>query len=172
MKPEFENINLERDKHFLRTANEAARRSVEKGNCPFGAVLVDKKGNVVAEQENLQVTTGDKSAHAEIALIRDVTPKYDADFLWGCTIYTNVEPCLMCAAGIYWANIGRIVFALDEPRLIELGAYSLEAYTTLSCRTPFENDKQDVIIHGPIADPELEKEVAEVCGSYDWNKYY
>ena len=172
MRTGFKNFALERDKPFLRKANEAARRSVEKGNCPFGAVLVDDEGNVITEQENLQVTTSDKSAHAEISLIRDVTPKYDADFLWNCTIYTNVEPCLMCAAGIYWANIGRIVFALDETRLVELGAYSGEAYTSTSCRTPFENDKQDVIIHGPISDPEIEKEVADVCRSYDWNKYY
>ena len=165
-------FNLEREKPFLIKANDAASRSVDKGNCPFGAVLVDNEGNVIADQENLQVTTRDKSAHAEISLIRVVTPKYDADFLWNCTIYTNVEPCMMCAGGIYWANIGRIVFATDESRLIELGAYSSDAYTSTSCRVLFENDKQDVIIHGPISDSELEKEVANVFRSYDWGKYY
>ena len=161
-----------REKPFLLRANDAARNSVEKGNCPFGAILVDNEGKVIIEQENLQVTTRDKSAHAEVSLVRNVTPKYDADFLWNCTIYTNVEPCLMCAGSIYWANIGRIVFALDEARLVELDAYSCDAYTSISCRVPFEHDKKEVVIHGPIADPELEKAVADVFRSYDWSKYY
>ena len=165
-------FNLEREKSFLLKANDAARRSVEKGNCPFGAVLVDKEGNIIIEQENLQVTTHDKSAHAEVSLVRNVTPEYDADFLWDCTIYTNVEPCIMCAGSIYWANIGRIVYVLDEAKLIESGTYSDDAYTSVSCRVPFEHDKKDVVIHGPIADPELEKAVTNVFRSYDWSKYY
>ena len=172
MEPRFEKFNLELDKFFLRKANEAARRSVEKGNCPFGAVLADNEGNLIIEQENLQVITRDKSAHAELSLIRNVTPKFDADFLWNCTIYTNAEPCLMCAGAIYWANIGRIVYAVDESRLIELEVYSGDAYTSTSFRVVFENDKKDVVIVGPISDPELEKNMVEVFSSYDWGKYY
>ena len=172
MTSNYNSFDMKREKPFLLRANDMARISIEKGNCPFGAILVDIEGKVIIEQENLQVTTRDKSAHAEVSLVRNVTPKYDADFLWDCTIYTNVEPCLMCAGSIYWANIGRIVFALDEARLIEIGAYSSDAFTNISCRVPFEYDKKDVVIHGPIADPELEKSVTDVFRSYDWNTYY
>ena len=100
----------------LRAAIELARRSREKGNHPFGAVLVDEDGNVVLEAENT-VHAGDHAdvtGHAETNLIKEATVRFDRDFLARCTIYTSTEPCAMCAGAIYWGNVRRVVYGLSE----------------------------------------------------------
>jgi len=82
----------ERDERFLRRAFEVARRAVEHGNMPFGAILVDRDGIVVLEAENLSLTEHDPTAHAETTLMREAGRRFDPDYLAGCTMYTSAEP--------------------------------------------------------------------------------
>lgn len=64
--------------------------------------------------------THDATAHAEFVLASRASRTYSKEKLWKCTLYTTCEPCPMCTGGIYWANIGRIVYGISEARLLEL----------------------------------------------------
>ena len=98
---------------YLRQAVEVSKRSRANGNTPFGALLVGPDGQVLMEQENEEITRHCATLHAEMALAARASEAYEKDFLWNCTLYTTVEPCPMCTGGIYWANIGRIVYGLS-----------------------------------------------------------
>jgi tRNA(Arg) A34 adenosine deaminase TadA len=105
-----------RDEGFLRRAFTMARRSVEHGNMPFGAILVDDNGTVVLEAENTAVTE-DPTGHAEMNLMREAGRRFEPDYLAGCTLYASCEPCAMCAGSIYWVGVRRVVYGLDIPSL-------------------------------------------------------
>ena len=104
----------EQDELQLRRALEVAKRSREHGNRPFGAVLVGPLGEQLLEAENTQDTARDRTGHAECNLVRLASTQFDRDYLAGCTLYASCEPCPMCAGAIYWSNVRRVVFALDE----------------------------------------------------------
>jgi len=99
----------ENDLRFIRVAIDVARKARDKGNHPFGAVLVDEQGHILMEAENTVGTEKDCTGHAETNLMRQASRKYDSDFLAKCTIYTSTEPCPMCAGAIFWGNVRRVV---------------------------------------------------------------
>ena len=88
----------QRDKAFLRRSFEVARRAVEHGNLPFGAILVDGEGEVVLESENQSITEHDLTAHAEVMLMHAAARRFVPEYLNRCTMYSSAEPCPMCAA--------------------------------------------------------------------------
>ncbi len=104
----------EEDVAFLRRAIEVSRRSREHGNTPFGAILVNEDKQVVLEQENVEIETHKCTGHAETQLCEAASQRFDHDYLWQCSLYTTGEPCAMCTGAIYWANIGRVVYAMTE----------------------------------------------------------
>jgi len=103
---------------FIIRAIELAYQAKAKGNEPFGAVLV-KNDVIVAEGENEIVTLNDPSAHAESLLLRTYcqTQQLNKPWLEGYTLYSNVEPCMMCCGAAHWANISRIVYSLSQQDL-------------------------------------------------------
>ena len=141
----------------LRYANQIAIRAQTFGHHPFSAILV------APDNETVLLTQGniDTVNHAESALIRTAVTNFSADYLWNCTLYTTVEPCAMCAATQYWANIGRLVYGLSESRLLELtGNHPENPTLNLPCREVFERGQKAIAIQGPI--PEIEAEIAAV----------
>ena len=92
---------------------ELARLSVEHGNHPFGSLIVDGSGALLAESENFVATEFDPTAHAEIGAIRLACRARGGLDLADCTLYTSCEPCWMCSAAIRRTAIRRVVFALD-----------------------------------------------------------
>jgi tRNA(Arg) A34 adenosine deaminase TadA len=102
----------------LRTAIAVSRSAREHGNHPFGAILVDAGGKVVAEAENTVETDRDVTAHAEINLVRTASAQWTPDELRSYTLYTSCEPCAMCSGAIFWSGIGRIVYALSVEGLL------------------------------------------------------
>lgn len=155
----------EDDVRFLRQAIEVSRRSREHGNTPFGAILVSPEGEVLMEQENIEVATHRCTGHAETTLVDRASQRYDRHYLWGCTLYTSAEPCAMCAGAIYWANVGRVAYAMTERRLLELtGANEQNPTFDLPCRTVFAAGQKPVEVVGPF--PELEEEAAAVHEGY------
>jgi tRNA(Arg) A34 adenosine deaminase TadA len=104
------------DEEYLRAAIEAAREARAGGNHPFGAVLVTADGRVLRGL-NTVVTDRDPTGHAETNLVRIAARELDADILHTSTLYTSTEPCVMCAGAIYWAGIGRMVYALPAVAL-------------------------------------------------------
>ena len=105
---------------YLMEANREAVQARSTGNTPFGAVLVDASGEIIMRQGNAEHDLHDATAHAEFVLASRASRTYDKKRLWGCTLYTTCEPCPMCTGGIYWANIGKIVFGITEERLLEM----------------------------------------------------
>lgn len=152
---------------YLLAANEVAKKARESGNTPFGAVLVDDKGNIIMEQGNAEGDLHDATAHAERMLASRASQAYSKDFLWKCTLYTTFEPCCMCTGAIYWSNIGKIVYALTEKQLLELtGADEKNPTFNISSRTILAAGQKNIEVLGPFE--EIAAAVVEVHKGF-WN---
>lgn len=104
------------DTYFMKQALMEARKAFERGEVPVGAVIVCKE-RVIARGHNLTETLCDVTAHAEMQAITSAANVLGGKYLTDCTLYVTVEPCVMCAGAIAWAQIGRLVFgAGDEKR--------------------------------------------------------
>lgn len=137
----------------LRRANEVARAAMQDGHHPFGALLVAPDGEtVLLEQRNVDTVN-----HAESTLAREAARRFDAAFLWDCTLVTTVEPCAMCAGTQYWAHIGQLVYGMSESRLLQLtGNHSENPTLDLPCREVFARGQKSVQVMGPVAAAEDE----------------
>lgn len=148
-----------RDHLLLRRCLQVAQRARAGGNHPFAALLVSPEGAVLIESENGYRPFLDRTAHAERLLATRASRTYDPQFLARCTMYTSAEPCAMCAAAVYWAGIGRVVYGLSERRLKALtGAHPENPTLDLPCRVVFEAGQRKVLVEGPL----LEDEAAQV----------
>ncbi len=92
---------------FMQRAFEMRRLAVERGDQPYGAVIV-KDGTIVGEGVSAVITTPDPTAHAEMQAIRDAARRLKTRDLSGCEMYGTSRACPMCEAGAYWAGIGRL----------------------------------------------------------------
>jgi tRNA(Arg) A34 adenosine deaminase TadA len=148
----------------LRRAADVARRALAAGHHPFGAILVaPDHETVLLEQGNV-----DSVNHAESVLARMAAQRFDAAYLWRCTLYTTVEPCCMCAGTQYWANIGRVVYGLEEVALLSAtGAHAENPTMSLPCRTVFASGQKAIEVVGPF--DELAAEIAEVQRAF-WSR--
>lgn len=156
----FSAITHEKDMELLRRTFELAKEARASGNNPFGALLADAEGNILIEQENIEVTTRDCTGHAEAAVARQASMRYEKGFLWNCTLYTSAEPCCMCTGAIYWANIGRIVFAMSENMLFQTtGNHEANPSFNHSCREILSKGQKEIVVQGPF--PELIEEALE-----------
>ena len=148
----------EQDAQFLRLSFVVACDARNKGNHPFGAVLVDDKGRIILEGENTVVTGKDCTGHAETNLVRKACTLYDRDFLARCTLYASTEPCPMCSGAIFWANIRRVVYGLSEEGLYALVGSQSQEVLALGCREILARGKKPIEVIGPL----LEQEAREV----------
>lgn len=104
------------DDYFMKRAFSEALMASEKGEVPVGAVVVSN-GKIIARAHNLTETLNDVTAHAEMQAITAAANLLGGKYLNDCTLYVTLEPCVMCAGALAWAQIGRIVFgAYDEKR--------------------------------------------------------
>lgn len=100
----------------MRLALDEARAALEADEIPIGAVVVSPRGMVIGRGHNLTESLCDVSAHAEMQALTAAALTLGGKYLQGCTLYVTVEPCLMCAGAIGWAQIGRIVFGASDPK--------------------------------------------------------
>ena len=129
----------ERDGQYLLHAIAMADKARERGNRPFGAVIVAADGQVLAQAWNATAETGDCTAHAETSAIRMASPSHSRDALATATLYSSGEPCVMCAGAIYWSNIGRVVYGIDAVRLRVFRGERLDRHDAeLHCRDVFD----------------------------------
>lgn len=143
--------------NHLRTAIAVARRAREKGNHPFGAILVAADGAVLLEAENTVNTEHDCTGHAETNLVRMACRRFERAVLEQCTLYTSTEPCAMCAGAIHWSGIGRVVYGLGEDDLYAMTSdgTNLDNETmTLPCREVFARCVRPVVVIGPLLEDE------------------
>ena len=99
----------------MRLALEEARRCLDWGDVPVGAV-VTRAGEVLARWGNEREHRGDPTAHAEILAMREAAEKVGTWRLEGCSIYVTKEPCPMCAGAMVLARVDRLVYGAPDPK--------------------------------------------------------
>ncbi|WP_329297405.1 nucleoside deaminase [Streptomyces sp. NBC_00659] len=145
---------------YLRRCVELAAEAVEAGDWPFGSVLVDADGKILAEERNRESTTGDPTAHPEFELARWAAAHLSPEARATATVYTSGEHCPMCAAAHGWVGLGRIVYASSSQQArdwkAEWGVPITSPLSPLSI--------QDVVpgldVAGPV--PELAEQVRDL----------
>jgi len=143
------------DERHLRHAYEVARRARQHGNHPFGCVLIGPDGAPLLEVENGYQPTLDMTAHAERLLATQASQAWRPGFLAGCTLYSSAEPCAMCAAALYWAGVGRVVYGLSEARLKSItGSHPENPTLDLPCRAVYAAGQRAVEVVGPLLEDE------------------
>ena len=108
-------MSLADDEHFMAQAIAEARLAAAAGDIPVGAVAV-AAGQVVAKGHNLRELLQDPTAHAEIIALRQAASELGTWRLSGLTLYCTMEPCPMCAGAMVQARLGRLVYAVDDPK--------------------------------------------------------
>jgi len=105
------------DIFYMQEALREARRALEEGEIPIGAVVVSPRGDIIGRGHNLTETLHDVTAHAEMQALTAAADMLGGKYLTDCTLYVTVEPCIMCAGALGWAQMGRVVFGTrDEKR--------------------------------------------------------
>lgn len=103
------------DKKFMRKALDEARIAFNSDEVPIGAVIVSH-GKVIARAHNMTEALTDITAHAEMQAITSAASFLGGKYLTDCTLYVTVEPCLMCAGAIGWAQIPRVVYGAPDDK--------------------------------------------------------
>lgn len=104
------------DIRYMQMALDEAARAYDQGEVPVGAVVVCK-GRVIARAHNLTEMLTDVTAHAEMQAVTSAANYLGGKYLVDCTLYVTVEPCVMCAGALGWAQLGRLVYgAADDKR--------------------------------------------------------
>lgn len=107
---------MESDIRYMQLALAEAHKAFAMGEVPVGCVIV-ADGQVVGRGHNLTEMLEDVTAHAEIQAITAAANTLGGKYLSQCTLYVTVEPCVMCAGAIGWAQLKRVVYgASDEKR--------------------------------------------------------
>lgn len=111
----MEDNQLEKDKQYMRKALAEAEAARQAGEIPIGAVIVCKD-RIISRAHNLTETLCDCTAHAEMQAITSAANCLGGKYLADCTLYVTVEPCVMCAGAIGWAQIKRVVYGAPDAK--------------------------------------------------------
>ncbi len=103
------------DEDYMRRALEQARMAYERDEVPVGAVVVCRD-RIIARAHNLTEALNDVTAHAEMQALTAAADALGGKYLDVCTLYVTVEPCVMCAGAIGWAQLGRLVYGASDPK--------------------------------------------------------
>lgn len=107
---------------YMKIAKENANKGIKKKEGgPFGAVIVDKQGNIISNGNNKVLLEKDPTAHAEIIAIREACKKLDTHDLSEYILYTSCEPCPMCLSSIIWANIKEVYYGCTKEDAAKIG---------------------------------------------------
>ena len=103
------------DERYMRMALQEAMQAAQADEIPVGAVVVCNN-RVIARAHNLTETLCDVTAHAEMQAITSAANNMGGKYLTDCTLYVTLEPCVMCAGAIGWAQVSRLVYGASDPR--------------------------------------------------------
>ena len=114
---------------YMKKAKENADKGIaNKEGGPFGAVIVDKEGNIIANGNNKVIKDNDPTAHAEIVAIREACKILNTNDLSECILYSSCEPCPMCLSAIIWANIKKVYFGCSKNDAANIGFRDNDIY--------------------------------------------
>jgi tRNA(adenine34) deaminase len=103
----------------MRAALTEARAAMAAGELPYGAVVIDATGAVIARAQDRVLRDADPTRHAEIDAVRAAVAGHGPD-LSGCALVSTTEPCAMCATAAWWAGIGTIGYGLSQDELFAI----------------------------------------------------
>ena len=103
------------DEYFMEMAIKEAMKALDNDEVPIGAVLVSNQ-KIIARGYNQVEQLHDVTAHAEILCITSASAHYHNKYFPDCTLYVTMEPCMMCATAIGWAQIGKLVYGAADER--------------------------------------------------------
>lgn len=114
---------------MMKLGVDEARKTMNQNlGGPFGAVVVDKDGNVVAVASNTVLGDHDPTAHAEVNAIRKAGQVLGTHDLSGCKLYATGYPCPMCIAAIIWANIEEVYYGTNLKEAEKIGFRDQKIY--------------------------------------------
>lgn len=134
---------------FIRRFYSLAHEAMDRGDHPFGALLA-KDGRVAVTARNTVKSDNDILAHVETNLITRAVRQLKTRDLSGYTLYTSVEPCIMCTGTIYLTGIQRVVFGLSSEALSRLTGWQ----RNMDSRLFLAQAKRKVAVVGPVLEPE------------------
>ena len=103
------------DEYYMRQALQEARVAFSEGEVPVGAVVVCQE-RIIARAHNQTERLTDVTAHAEMLALTSASNYLGGKYLTECTLYVTVEPCVMCAGALGWAQISRIVYGAEDEK--------------------------------------------------------
>ena len=128
------------EEYFMNEALKEAQKAFESDEVPVGAVIVNQN-RIIARAHNTTQQLNDVTAHAEMIAITAASGFLGSKYLNECTLYVTLEPCVMCAAALKWAQIEKIIYGASDPR----EGYTLQGKPLLHKRTE--------VVHGILVDP-------------------
>ena len=112
----IDNVNEIIEK-YMRIAFDEAKIAKEKGENPFGAVLLDSEYNFCHKAHTKSIELSDPTAHAEVLVISEYCKKTKKVYLKDYILISSTEPCVMCSGAIKWAKIGQIYYSVPQQEL-------------------------------------------------------
>lgn len=133
------------DENFMRQALLEAETAFEKDEVPVGAVVVCRN-RIIARAHNQTELLTDVTAHAEMLALTAAANSLGSKYLNECTLYVTLEPCVMCAGALAWAQLGKLVYgASDEKRgFVRIGRELLHPKTQVAYGV-LENECADLM---------------------------
>jgi tRNA(adenine34) deaminase len=148
-----------RDAEHMRHAIRMARAARERGNRPYGAVLVAADGEVLAEGRNTEQAERDITGHAETNALRDAYRQYGPERLAGSTIYASGEPCPICSAVAFYSGVSRVDYGASRDKVREIVPETRNnPKLAITCREILATSSRPIEVIGPY----LEEEASQV----------
>jgi|SRR3989344_393004 len=144
------------DLEFVRKAVKLSEKSINEGGFPVGALIV-LNNKIIGEGISNGKKLKDATSHAEIDAIRKASLKIEDRDLNGATLYSSLEPCLMCFSACYWAKVSKIVYACRKEILSKLYYEGLHDLNEINKK----NNSQINLIHLE----EMEEEALSIINS-------
>ncbi len=138
---------------LIRLAMEEAQIAADQGNYPFGAVMADANGKIIASAHNTQVSDRDPTAHAEINLIRRLAKDFEPEEFEQFYLVSNAESCSMCFSAAIKAGIIHYIFG--APSEVHMEPFLTVADTLKFCRIRLD-------ISFGVLEKECVRQIAEI----------
>ena len=137
---------------LIRKCKDEAQKAIDSGNPPFGCVITDVDGNIVAQAYNTQQSDTDPTAHAEINAMRKLGSKINSRYLDGYIMFANASSCSMCMSGAVKAHVQEFYFGAPPEQ-------SMNPWITM--KEVAEKSKNHIKVYGPILGDECAKQIAK-----------
>ncbi|MBU3143811.1 nucleoside deaminase [Clostridium sp. CF012] len=137
------------DEYFMLAAIEMAQYARDKGEYPFGAVLV-YNAQIVHKSYDRSIELCDPTFHAELALISEYCRSNHKLNLQGYSLYSSAEPCVMCSGSIKWSHISKVIFSVSQSMLQQMSG----GRTKPSCDSILNTGQKKIEVIGPFISDE------------------